>query len=731
LKGNFRIAEWEVEPQINCLRTHDRVVHIEPKVMQVLVQLASHSNEVLSKDQLMHAVWPDTFVGEDVLTRCISELRRVLEDDARAPKFIQTIPKTGYRLIAPVDYPPDLSHSAKSNLEQVRKESSSAKNTLAVLEPQVSESERNPERLAKKGIRSRGVVIGVAVVLLVILTPVLYRLNHRQPDIVIPEGGYKIVPFTSDPGAQVQPAFSPDGNQVAFAWSGLKGNNRDIYTKLVDSENPLRLTSDNTDNYSPVWSPDGRSIAFMRNSDSDRGIYIIPAIGGPARKVYTPKGTIEWERGTLSWSPDGKHLVFPDGKTANSPSSIYSLSLDSLEAVPISSPPKFWDGDVGPVFSPDGTKIAFLRATDAAVRDIYVMDATGGEPHRLTNDDRFVNAVTWTRDGSAIIFSSDRRGKFSLWRVELSGGDPVRLPVGGEDAFNPVIAPEGNRMVYAQSSSKWSIMRARLNPAQSKEPPTPLLSSTQQDSAPQISPDGMHIAFQSWRSGTQEIWICSSNGTELAKLTSFERSLTGSPAWSPDGKQITFDSRPDGHSHIFVVDVQGGIPHQVTHGDSNDIVPSWSRDGRWIYFGSNRGGNWQVWKVPAIGGEPQQVTRNGGYVAIGSLDGKYIYYARADAAGIWRIPVEGGEEVQVAPQPRIGYWGYWTVAKDGLYYLNSTTTPNTIDLATPEGKVTHVRKLQATPPPFAGITVSPDGQSLLYTDLTEVGSHLTLVENFR
>jgi Tol biopolymer transport system component len=286
-------------------------------------------------------------------------------------------------------------------------------------------------------------------------------------------------------------------------------------------------------------------------------------------------------------------------------------------------------------------------------------------------------------------------------------------------------------MVYAQSSSKWSIMRLALDPASSKEPPAPVLSSTQQDSAPQVSPDGTHIAFQSWRSGTQEIWVASSNGTELAKLTDFQRSLTGSPVWSPDGKLIAFDSRPHGHSHIFVIGAQGGLPKQITDGESNDIVPSWSRDGQWIYFGSNRSGSWQIWKVPSSGGDPQQVTSNGGFVAIASLDGQYVYYARADAAGIWRIPVNGGNGVQVAPQPRVGYWGYWTVGKRGLYYLNSKAIPNTVDLATRDGKIIHVRKLEGTPPPFAGITVAPDGKSLLYTDLTEVGSHLTLVENFR
>lgn len=700
--------------------------------MQVLVQLATHSNEVLSKNQLMHAVWPDTFVGEDVLTRCVSELRRVLDDDARSPRFIQTIPKTGYRMIAPVTLTREPGSSALGNLDQQAQEVSSGNSASAasLLKPTEKVDDAS---IPQKAFRFLWVMAsaGIVILILAVVAVMLYRWGSQKTASIIPEGGYRTVPFTSDQGAQVQPAFSPDGNQVAFAWSGPKGSNRDIYLKLLDSENPLRLTSDAADNYSPVWSPDGRSIAFVRNSDNDRGIFIIPVIGGPARKIYTPKGTIEWDRATLSWSPDGKRLIFPDGKSASTPSSIYALSLDSLEAKAITSPPKYWDGDMGPAFSPDGTKVAFLRGTDAAVRDIYIMDTTGGEPRRLTQDDRYVNAVAWTRDSSALVFSSDRRGKFSLWRIAVSGGSPVRLPVGGEDAFSPAIAPQGNRMVYAQSSSKWSIMRMKLSQASLKEPPAPLLSSTQQDSAPQLSPDGTHIAFQSWRSGTQEIWICSSNGSELAKLTSFERSLTGSPAWSPDGKQITFDSRPKGHSHIFVIDAEGGIPRQITDGDSNDIVPSWSRDGHWIYFGSNRSGEWQVWKVPATGGEAQQVTHKGGFVPMASLNGNYIYYARADAAGIWRIPVGGGDEVQIAPQPRVGYWGYWTVAKQGLYYLNSTTTPNTIDLATPDGKVVHVRTLKGTPPPFAGITVSPDGQSLLYTDLTEVGSHITLVENFR
>src|SRR5215468_12670954 len=102
MEDNFQIQEWVVSPQLNSLRSNGRMVHLEPKVMQVLVCLAK-SSDVVSKEKLMRTVWADTFVTDDVLTRSISELRKVFDDDKKNPRFIQTIPKGGYRLIAPVE----------------------------------------------------------------------------------------------------------------------------------------------------------------------------------------------------------------------------------------------------------------------------------------------------------------------------------------------------------------------------------------------------------------------------------------------------------------------------------------------------------------------------------------------------------------------------------------------------------------------------------------------------
>ena len=102
VNSNFRIGEFLIEPQINSITRAEKTARIEPKVMQVLVRLAEHAGEVVPKEKLIQSVWSDTFVTDDVLTRAISELRKVFEDDAKDSRFIQTIPRSGYRLIAPV-----------------------------------------------------------------------------------------------------------------------------------------------------------------------------------------------------------------------------------------------------------------------------------------------------------------------------------------------------------------------------------------------------------------------------------------------------------------------------------------------------------------------------------------------------------------------------------------------------------------------------------------------------
>jgi Tol biopolymer transport system component len=252
------------------------------------------------------------------------------------------------------------------------------------------------------------------------------------------------------------------------------------------------------------------------------------------------------------------------------------------------------------------------------------------------------------------------------------------------------------------------------------------------ESGPQFSPDGSKIAFESTRSGAYEVWICRSDGSGLVQLTHFN-SVTGTPRWSPDGQQIAFDSRTAGNADISVVDSQGGPPRKLTSEPSNEVVPSWSRDGRWVYFASGRTGGWEVWKTPSTGGPAVQVTHHGGFAAFESPDGRFLYYAKGlTVPGLWRIPTNGGEEIEVISSLEAGYWGYWAVVDNGIYYLDMTTKPAIAFFELTTHRTTRVFDLENPPAREApGLAVSSDKKTILYTQLDSLNSDIILVENFR
>ena len=735
----FLAGEWLIEPELNCLSRDGLEHHVEPKVMSVLLVLADHPNHVVTKEDLMAAVWQNTFVGDDALTRCVSILRRITEDDPHHPHFIQTVPKVGYRLVAPLVRPlvrplsrpaPAQAHGNGQPRSVHSVESIAPTGSLragdAGRKPLLRKSSASPWRLWAAG----------ALVLLVLASS-LTLWWFRQSSIKSTEAlaPLRVVQFTSSAGEQTQPTFSPDGSHIAFVQVAENGSSRQIYTKKIGSESLLPLMPGTDAQFSPAWSPTGRQIAYLSRSLNGLGLYIAD-IGAdftprvPARKVFIPQQPSHWEQGALSWSPDAKSLIFPDHSGSQPNSSIFQLDLQTLEAHSITSPPPGWEGDLNPSWSPDGKKIAFTRASETAVRDIYWLSTADGKIHQLTYDHTNIDSLTWSADSASVIFSSNRAGKYALWKMGLGRSIPVRLQVGTEDAYQPAVGPIAGQLAYTQGSATWSIVRVEVPPGKGAAVQTTVLSSTQQDSAPSLSPDGRFFAMQSLRSGAQEIWVSSINGDSLRQLTFFAGPLTGSPSWSHLGNHILFDSRPDTHSHIFVVPASGGASRQLTFGNSNDIVPRWSHDDQTIYFRSNRGGRWQVWKMPASGGQAQPVTNADGIVPQESADGAYVYYTRGDEDGLWRMNTAGGHETQVLQQPAAGYWGYWQLTPWGLSYLDheqGAYSIKVLDIGT--GRSTTVATLQQRPGLYSGLSVAEEGRLILVTEERDADRHITLAES--
>jgi Tol biopolymer transport system component len=261
-----------------------------------------------------------------------------------------------------------------------------------------------------------------------------------------------------------------------------------------------------------------------------------------------------------------------------------------------------------------------------------------------------------------------------------------------------------------------------------------LIASTRQELNPQYSPDGSRVAFSSDRTGNHEIWVCNGDGSNPVQLTSLETS-SGTPRWFPDGRRIVFDSQKEGHAEIYVIDTDTRAPRRLTNDPSDDVTPSVSHDGKWIYFGSTRTGRLEIWRLPAEGGQAVQVTHEGGAIPFESLDGKTVYYQKKPAASdVWQVPVAGGEETRVlGPAGQLQF----AVVADGIYFIEpgppgyaGWINGNSLKFfsfakGTAE-KVFDIKYL-----PQIGLSVSPDGRYVLFSQVDPFVCDLMLVENFR
>jgi Tol biopolymer transport system component/DNA-binding winged helix-turn-helix (wHTH) protein len=722
----LRFSSFELDLRDRELRKHGVKIKLQDQPFQILALLLEKPGEIVTREELRDRLWPaDTFVDFDhSLNSAVKKLRQALNDDPDVPRFIETLPRRGYRFIAPLR-----NGSALAALGSELSESIAGTEEQSSDQRSVSASGPTPYvhhwKLWAAGI------VGFALALAFVGWFRPWRGGRSSDSAPV-----RLVPLTSFSNDFSKGSFSPDGNQVAFSWDGDEPDRGiDIYVKQIGVEKPLEITHEFGFNFAPVFSPDGRYIAFMHvNHGGLPGIFVVPALGGPPRKLLEFTTTQDCNPG-LDWSPDGKFVLFAN-RSGDQPCSVQQLTIEDLSVRQLSSPPVPSVGDSDAQYSPDGQSIAFIRDIKD-IRDIYVMPASGGTPRRVTFDNRLMVGVAWTPDSQELVFSSNRGGaSWGLWRIRAAGGTPERLSVGSERAYFPTVSLKGNRLAYASGLWNENIWRVPIGPGHRLGKPERIIFSSMQEEGPQYSPDGKHIAFQSTRSGNFEIWRSDADGSNLVQLTSFGGPLTGTSRWSPDGRQISCDSRPGPHPNIYIISVDGGPVRRLPNDSSDDGVASWSHDGRWIYFASNRSDKWQVWKRTVDGWQPVPVTKNGGFAALESPDGKSIYYTKFNEDGIWQAPINGGEEIKVVDEPTRDYWGYFAVGPDGLYFLGDTGTApkhragfKFFDFAT--RKITIMGDMEKSPFEGApGLSVSPDGKYLLYVQLDEARNSLMMAENF-
>ncbi len=713
----WRFGTFEFDSRTGELRKQGIRIRLQEQPRQILTLLLEHRGELVTREQVQQRLWPDdTFVNFDnAINTAVRKLREALADNADNPRFVGTVARQGYRFLAPVSV----------------------------------EGHAEPEALSEAlPAPTRGKYRRIAVAIACFFTVAVVAALMARRTTANARVDVRVVPLTANQGLEMHPSFSPDGTRLAYTWRAPGQSAFDLYYKLKGPGDPTQLTHGDRV-FSPAWSPDGLSIAAVRDLGRDGAIVVMPATGGHIREVARvtkapPQAEdcvssgdphvcgLSFWGSLLAWSRDGKYL-FTSAETApGSARRLVRIAVETGEVQPFTHPPTGSMGDFGPAVSPDGNALAFVRLTGAQTGDVYTMPLSpklplaSSEPTRITNDHVNVLTPAWSSDGRELIFSSNRSGQRELWSVSSGGGNPSHLTFGAADGASDVtVSPDGLALAYNRGGESGSLLKIPIHAGRGGEQ-VRITAITARDKFTHISPDGKRIAFQSARSGVDEIWACDADGRNAVQLTSFGRGMAGTPRWSPDGRSIAFDSNAGGSFDVYVIPSEGGSPSRLTSNPSSDAIPMWSRDGAWIYFMSNRTGHSEVWKVRGTGGSETQVTTGGAVTAAESVDGKYLYVRRGvgDTGDLHRVRIDGSQDVKLLNSVR---GRLFTVFERGIYFAAGAPQPELryLDFAT--GSVRSIAPLNG----FAHADVSPDEQWAVYPQYVTNNASLMLVENFR
>jgi Tol biopolymer transport system component/DNA-binding winged helix-turn-helix (wHTH) protein len=724
----FRFGAFALSTDSGELRKYGALIKLAPQPFQVLVALVERAGELVTREELHDRLWRqnETSVEFDAgLNRCIRQIRAALSDDADAPRYIETAPRRGYRFVAALEESPETSRDTVG---------------IGALQQEVSPAEplpAAPPEPRNSKVRPWVWIAASAALVVVSALAVRFFLSSR---LHVAED-LKVVPLAVSAGDQIGPAFSPDGKQVVYSWNGDDRDNFDIYVKMTDSQSPpVRLTTDPATDYSPVWSPDGQWIAFCRDGGPAGGaIWIIPAVGGAERKIVDLEAPGNPINRSLTWLRSSKTLVTSTRLRGQPQKGLHSVNVETGEIQLLSDPGPDQE-DMDPVVSPDGKMIAFTRDVGRGVSSVMLLplsqaaDAAAPPTALLRGQarDTFNARPAWTPDSRHIVFASNAGGSQHLWLASVgSTSPPVEVKVLGDGLETPDISVNGDLVVVRQSSDPniWKLDLKQLR-AEGKIHATLFSASTRMEESPAISPDGMELAFESGRSGFSEIWIRHADGSKFFQLTSIHTPVTGSPDWSPDGTSIIFDSRVSGVPQIYSIASHGGQVQKLPAAKMSQVVPKWSVDGKSIYYSSSQTGRMEVWRMSASGASPEQVTRDGGFGAVPSPDGESLYYlaSNAPASTLWEVQLNTGQlkaiHAQVANRA-------FAVTRDGVYFVSYANNGLAASLHFYDRKA---RRETFTIPwdrqVGPGMAVSPNGDTLYYTQIDREGHEILFVSPF-
>ncbi len=630
----IQFAHWQYRLADGELIHPKGSIRLQPRIAKLLSKLLQFPNQILSREELIDYIWGEKSVNEDALSRCIAELRSILQDDSNDPKYIETIPKKGYRFICPL------------------------------------------QQASKKPLISNLNLFswfGATLLLISVMGVWIYKTNTKDHLISIYQTGLANAKrITVDTDLKWHPQVNHAGDKVAYSTK----HEDFLAIKLVDLQGKTLDLINEVGSHlmSPSFSPTDEELLFVQLQAKACQIYRYQLFNKQKQKLAecaAPEAT-----SLLDWSPDGRYMVYvaperskeDDRNPKLQNTSIWLMDLETGSQTELTTPSNPQEFDTSPKFSPDGKSLGFIRGT-SSIRNIYTLAftpqqfSTHSKQHLtvkpLTHDAAIISHFVWLNDNAHMIFDSNKNGDRGLWLLNEQSGQVTLL--GARDGQFPSLDNQNQNLVFQEVKYNANIWQLDLK---QNLKPEPLITSIKYNSFPKYTPDGKRIAFVSNRKGKSSVWlydIGAKSQTEIIQIANTDLTL---PVWDQQGENLLISSRGETGYQCYQLSISTRSFETLSEIQGQ-------------HFGCVYGASGEIYAISREPNEPSYLFKLKGsnltritnfsvnQVALTNND--KVVYSTPDSNGIF-LMTDNGESINLAPDYKGSWSVHWVVRDNYLYF---------------------------------------------------------------
>ncbi|MEO8673134.1 MAG: winged helix-turn-helix domain-containing protein [Tahibacter sp.] len=721
----FRLGEWSVDPRAHELWSGDNLRRLQPRPMQLLLRLAREPGTLVSREQLLDEVWGGREVNDEVLSRAIAELRQLLGDDPRQPRYIETLPKLGYRLVA------SLAPFEPASMQ-------SAPNAEIVNSPLVHNETIPPRGFAGAIIVFTAAVAAVVGLLATLLPP---APGEQQQAVDLRARLDRARPFATEAGFDQSARFSGDGRLIAWSASNVEQNRAHIWIAAHDGSDRHEFSSGDNWDMSPVFIEADKAVVFTRYSADRCELRRQGLLARESVALATCSPPPATSR--IDVSPDGRQIAFAIGLGDDGRSGIGIVDLASGKVSALTDPGADAFVDTNPRYSGDGRQIAFSRGRHGEQRLWLAPVDAPSRARALLNTSGMLYGGAWLPGDMALILAGDLFGYRALYRVDAATGALEFL--GARGARYPDVSRDGS-IVYELAdyqANLWQLDLSDLSAA-----PVALTQSQRYNNQPVFSPDGQWLAFASNRDGLEAVWLSRADGSDVRRLALDPALRWVRPTWIHNGTKLLVTAilnRNNGaeclpyacsseHSALYEYDLDANRAQLVEGLGEDPRYARWSSDGAWLYFLRREGERNRLWRVARQTGDSPRLVIDASIDAF-DLDSQHLALAIQGDSGIRVCTLEARDchrYLQLDPEKvgnKLADSGLWLLHDDAIVFVarrpDGSTRLQRLTLA--DGFIVDISSITPNTLPPA-MAISPDGRHLVYSRNDRVSIDLYLGE---